>query len=123
MASNQSVLEQMLQAALQGGGLRAGQGTNTPSQPAPGGSGNLSDILGSLLGGSPAAGGGGATVGRSVPAGNGGLGDILGSLLGGAAAGNGASSGAALQRDRPSRRPKCHKRQERTISPAMAAWR
>ena len=98
MASNQSVLEQMLQAALQGGGLRAGQGTNTPSQPAPGGSGNLGEILGSLLGGSPAAGGGGATVGRSVPAGNGGLGDILGSLLGGAAAGNGASSGSAPTR-------------------------
>ncbi len=98
MASNQSVLEQLLQAALQGGGLRSGQGTNTPSQPAPSGSGNLSDILGSLLGGSPAAGEGGATVGRSVPAGNGGLGDILGSLLGGAAAGNGVSSGSAPTR-------------------------
>lgn len=91
MASNQSVLEQMLQAALQGGGLRAGQGAGNPSQPAPGGEGNLGDILGSLLGGSPAS-AGGAIAGRSVPAGSGGLGDILGSLLGGAAAGNGASS-------------------------------
>ncbi|RCW87313.1 tellurite resistance TerB family protein [Phyllobacterium bourgognense] len=98
MASSQSVLEQMLQAALQGGGLRAGSGTNTPSQPAPGGPGNLSDILGSLLGGSPAAGAGGATMGRSVPAGNGGLGDILGSLLGGAAVGNGASTGSVPTR-------------------------
>ena len=92
MASNQSVLEQMLQAALQGGGLRAGQGAGIPGQAAPGGAGNLGDILGSLLGGSPAAGGGGATSGRSAPAGPGGLGDILGSLLGGAAAGNGAGS-------------------------------
>ena len=101
MASNQSVLEQMLQAALQGGGLRAGQGTGNPSQPAPGGAGNLGDILGSLLGGSPAAGGGGATVGRSVPASNGGLGDILGSLLGGAAAGNGAGSSAPTRSPQP----------------------
>ena len=132
MASNQSVLEQMLQAALQGGGLRAGQGATTPSQAAPGGPGNLGDILGTLLGGSPTA-GGGATAGRSVPAGSGGLGDILGSILGGAVAGNNASNdtswiagAVALQRGRPpgrsSSRPKCHKRQERTISSGMAAW-
>jgi hypothetical protein len=38
MASNQSVLDRMLEAALRGGGLRAGEATGTPSQPAPGGS-------------------------------------------------------------------------------------
>lgn len=91
MASNQSMLEQMLEAALRGGGLRTGQGAGTPNQPAPGGPGNLGDILGSLLGGSPAA--GGTTAGRSMPAGSGGLGDILGSILGGAAAGTGPGSG------------------------------
>jgi uncharacterized membrane protein YebE (DUF533 family) len=98
MASNQSVLEQMLQAALQGGGLRTGQGAGNPSQPTPGGAGNLGDILGSLLGGSPAPSGNGADAGRSLPAGSGGLGDILGSLLGGVAAGNGASNGRAPTR-------------------------
>ena len=51
MASNQSVLEQMLQAALSGGGLRDGQGTGGRAQSASGGPGNLGDILGSLLGG------------------------------------------------------------------------
>jgi uncharacterized membrane protein YebE (DUF533 family) len=105
MASNQSVLEQMLQAALQGGGLRAGQGAGNPSQPVPGGSGNLGDILGSLLGGGPAAGGSGATAGRSVPAGPGGLGDILGSLLGGVAAGNGSSAGSGGRSTPPMRPP------------------
>lgn len=85
MASNQSVLEQMLQAALQGGGLRTGQGAGNPGQPASDGSGNLGDILGSLLGGNQTA-----PASRSAPAGSGGLGDILGSILGGMA-GNGNS--------------------------------
>src|SRR5262245_18109409 len=89
MASNPSLLEQMLQAALQGGGLRTGAGGQ--SQPAPG-AGNLGDILGSLLDGSPASGSGGS-AGRSMPASPGGLGDILGNILGGAIAGNGAGSG------------------------------
>jgi len=85
MASNQSVLEQMLQTALAGGGLRQGQGGS-----APGGAGNLGEILGSLLGGE-ATGGLGATPGRPASPGSGGLGDVLGSILGG---GVGGSAGA-----------------------------
>ena len=38
MTSNQSVIDRMLEAALRGGGLRAGEAAGTPSQPAPGGS-------------------------------------------------------------------------------------
>ena len=78
MASSQSMLEQMLEAAIRGGGLRAGEEAGTRGRPAPGGSGNLGDILGSLLGGAAAGAGSGAATGQA-----GGLGDILGSILGG----------------------------------------
>ena len=79
MASNQSVLEQLLQTALSGGGLRDGQGAGGRGQSASGGSGNLGDILGSLLGGGQMTAGSGATPSRAAPGGAGGLGDILGS--------------------------------------------
>ena len=61
MASNQSVLEQMLQAALrEAGSARDKEGEAAPSQrPA---AGNLGDILGSLLGGGQMTAGGGATA-------------------------------------------------------------
>ena len=86
MASNQSALEQMLQAALGGGGLReregGGAGPARAKQDAPG---NIGDILGSLLG---AAAGSGAATNRPGAGASGGLGEILGSLLGGAASGS-----------------------------------
>ena len=47
MASNQSALEQMLQAALGGGGLREREGAARATPDAPG---NIGDILGSFLG-------------------------------------------------------------------------
>ena len=83
MANNQSVLEQLLQAALTGGSLREKEAGGSPAGPAPG-AGNLGDILGSLLG--AAAGAGGAATNRPGAGGSGGLGDILGSILGGAQA-------------------------------------
>ncbi|GLS29265.1 Uncharacterized membrane protein YebE, DUF533 family [Mesorhizobium albiziae] len=82
MASNQSVLEQMLEAALRGNGLREKDAGASPAKAAAGGPGNLGDILGSLLGG--AAGGRDTATSRAAPGGSGGLGDILGSILGGA---------------------------------------
>src|SRR5262245_21026137 len=91
MAGNQSVLEQMLQAALSGGGLRDMQAAGSPRQSAPGGSGGLGDILGSLLGGGQQmSSGSGATPSRAAPGGGGGLGDLLGSILGGSATAGGA---------------------------------
>jgi len=84
MASNQSVLEQMLQAALSGGGLRQPDGGSAGS------GGGLGDVLGGLLG----AAAGGASSGRQGTAGGGGLGDVLGGLLG-AASGGAAPSGGA----------------------------
>ena len=83
MASNQSVLEQLLQTALSGGGLRGGQGAGR-GQSAPGGAGNLGDILGSLLGGGQMTAGSGASPSQAAPGGAaGGLGELLGSILGG----------------------------------------
>ena len=79
MASNQSMLEQMLEAALSGGALRQGQGETARAAPG----GNLGDILGGLLGGGQMAAGDGGAASRSAPGGAGGLGDILGSILGG----------------------------------------
>jgi uncharacterized membrane protein YebE (DUF533 family) len=103
MASSQSMLEQMLEAAIRGGGLRAGEEAGTRGRPAPGGSGNLGDILGSLLGGAAAGAGSGAPTGQA-----GGLGDILGSILGGLA--NGGAGGEpetdpASGRTQPRQRP------------------
>ena len=104
MASSQSMLEQMLEAAIRGGGLRAGEEAGTRGRPAPGGSGNLGDILGSLLGGAAAGAGSGAATGQA-----GGLGDILGSILGGGLA-NGEAGGEpetdpASGRTQPRQRP------------------
>lgn len=93
MASNQSALEQMLEAALSGGGLREKAGGAGASQAAPG---NLGDILGSLLG-NAAAGSGGVTS-RPGAGTSGGLGDILGSILGGAPAAAGDDAGGASER-------------------------
>ena len=61
------VLEQMLQTALSGGGLREGQGAG--GQLASGGPGNLGDILGSLLGGGQMTAGSGATPSQAAPGG------------------------------------------------------
>ncbi len=91
MASNQSVLEQMLEAALRGNGLREKEVAAAPAPAAPGGAGNLGEILGSLLG--PAAGGGGTATSRPGAGASGGLGDVLGSILGGLAAGGEADRG------------------------------
>ena len=87
MASNQSALEQMLQAALGGGGLREREGAAGAARATPDAPGNIGDILGSLLG---AAAGSGAATNRPGAGGSGGLGEILGSLLDGAASGSGA---------------------------------
>jgi uncharacterized membrane protein YebE (DUF533 family) len=100
MASNQTVLEQMLQAALSGGGLRQ-QGGSAPSAAAPGGSGNLGDILGGLLG-AVAAGSAGGPAHRPGAGGSGGLGDLLGGILGGVqpgAATGGAGAGVPAGSD------------------------
>ena len=67
MASNQSVLEQLLQTALSGGGLREGQRAGSRDQTASASSGDLGDILGSLLGGGQMTAGSGATPSRSAP--------------------------------------------------------
>jgi uncharacterized membrane protein YebE (DUF533 family) len=98
MASNQSMLEQVLQAALSGGGLR-GQEAGGQGAPAPGG--NIGDVLGSLLG----AAAGGIAANRPGAGGAGGLGDILGSLLGGgqATSGSAAGTGAAQGQADPSK--------------------
>ena len=70
MANNQNMLEQILTAALSGGGVRgAAPGGGMPS----GGAGNLGDVLGGLLGGL-------AQGGTTGAAGAGGLGGLLGSL-------------------------------------------
>jgi uncharacterized membrane protein YebE (DUF533 family) len=88
MASNQSALEQMLQAALGGGGLREREGGAGAARATPDAPGNIGDILGSLLG---AAAGSVAATNRPGAGGSGGLGEIRGSLLGGAAGGSGAA--------------------------------
>ncbi len=88
MANNQNMLEQILTAALSGGGVRgAAPGGGTPS----GGAGNLGDVLGGLLGGlaqggtTGAAGAGGLAAPRRRRVGRrGGLGGLLGSLAQGA---------------------------------------
>ena len=98
MATNQSVLEQLLQTALSGGGLRDGQGTGGRDQSASGGPGNLGDILGSLLGGGQMTAGSGATPSRAAPGGAGGLGDILGSILGGSETVGGDAGGVEPSR-------------------------
>ena len=114
MASNQSVLEQLLQTALSGGGLRDGQGTGGHSQSAPGGAGNLGDILGSLLGGGQMTAGGGATPSRAAPGGAGGLGDILGSILGGSET---AGAGGAEYLSRRTGRVICRLAQQQAEMP------
>jgi uncharacterized membrane protein YebE (DUF533 family) len=95
MASNQSVLEQMLEAALSGGGLRE-KGEAGPARAAPG---DLGDILGGLLGG--AAGGGGAAASRPGAGAPGGLGDVLGGILSGLAAGAETDSGTRASNRMP----------------------
>src|SRR5262245_10833082 len=93
MASNQSVLEQVLQAALSGGGLR-GQETGGPGGSAPAG-GNIGDVLGSLLGAAAS----GVAANRPGAGGAGGLGDILGSLLGGGSVATGGAAGTGAGQD------------------------
>jgi uncharacterized membrane protein YebE (DUF533 family) len=105
MAGNQSVLEQLLQAALSGGGLREVQEAGGARRSAPGGAGDLGDVLGSLLGGGQMTAGSGVTPGRSAPGGAGGLGDILGSLLGGSATAGGDDGGADSYRGAPGSQP------------------
>src|SRR5262245_12187097 len=78
VANNQNMLEQILGAALSGGGVR---GAGAPS----GGAGNLGDVLGGLLGGLAQAGAGsGGTTGS---AGAGGLGELLSGIVAAAAGG------------------------------------
>ena len=101
MASNQSVLEQLLQTALSGGGLRDGQGAGGRGQSASGSSGDLGDILGSLLGGGQMTAGNGTTPSRAAPGGAGGLGDILGAILGGSQTAGGDAGGAESYRGAP----------------------
>lgn len=98
--ANSSILEQMLEAATKGGGLK---GTGGQS-----GQGGLGDLLGQVLGGGQAggqAGGleeilggilGGGAGGNGQQGAGGGLGDILGQVLGGAA-GGGSQPGQAGQ--------------------------
>ncbi|MCI0547640.1 MAG: DUF533 domain-containing protein, partial [Candidatus Rokubacteria bacterium] len=112
MASNASMLEQMLEAALRGGGLRQGEAAAPRRERAGGesrgGSDPLGDLLGSVLGG-PRPQSGEAGTGRPAPGGSGGLGEILDSILRGpAAAGDGARDRAAPQGsggDGPARSP------------------
>jgi uncharacterized membrane protein YebE (DUF533 family) len=102
MASNQSVLEQLLQTALSGGGLREGQRAGGRGQTASSASsGDLGEILGSLLGGGQMTAGSGATPSRAAPGGAGGLGDLLGALLGGSQQAGGDAGGAESYRGAP----------------------
>ena len=82
MASNQSVLEQMLQAALSGGGLREKEG-GAAAGPRPVAPATSATFWEACL--APRRGGSGAAASRPAPGGAGGLGDILGSILGGQA--------------------------------------
>lgn len=117
MASNQSVLEQMLEAALSGGGLRDRAGGD-PAPVAPGGAGNLGDILGSLLGN--AAAGSGAATSRPGTGTSGGLGDILGSILGGASGEAGDYTGGAGERMPPAPQSSPGSRQAQAEMPQEA---
>jgi uncharacterized membrane protein YebE (DUF533 family) len=82
-----SILEQMLEAATQGGGLKGGQSGGGGQS----GQGGLGDLLGQVLGGGQ---GGGSAKG------GGGLEDILGGMLGaqpGSSGRGGASAGGGLE--------------------------
>lgn len=92
MATNQSMLEQILSAALSGGGLRGAVPDGTGG--AGGAGGNLGNILGGLLGG--LSGGNALPGGPAGQAGGGGLGDLLGGILS-AATGAAGGAGGAIQ--------------------------